>query len=96
MAEMYVLVETSRSTCYAAAWEAASGGDALAEHAITAKVHCCEAFQAITAEMIQLHGGIAITWEHDAHFYFKRAHGSAHLFGHPADHVSRLAALVDI
>ena len=31
--------------------------------------------------MMQLHGGIAITWEHDAHRYFKRAHATAHLFG---------------
>jgi acyl-CoA dehydrogenase len=23
--------------------------------------------------MIQLHGGIGFTWEHDAHLYFKRA-----------------------
>lgn len=31
--------------------------------------------------MIQLHGGIAITWEHDMHLYFKRAYSSAELLG---------------
>jgi alkylation response protein AidB-like acyl-CoA dehydrogenase len=41
--------------------------------------------------MIQLHGGIAITWEHDAHRYFKRAHGTAQLFGTPGWHRARLA-----
>jgi alkylation response protein AidB-like acyl-CoA dehydrogenase len=46
--------------------------------------------------MIQLHGGIAITWEHDAHRYFKRAHGSAQLFGQPHEHVRRLAGLAAI
>jgi alkylation response protein AidB-like acyl-CoA dehydrogenase len=30
--------------------------------------------------MIQLHGGVAITWEHDAHLYFKRAHATAQLW----------------
>jgi alkylation response protein AidB-like acyl-CoA dehydrogenase len=40
--------------------------------------------------MVQLHGGIAITWEHDAHLYFKRAHGSSQLFGSPAHHLDRL------
>jgi alkylation response protein AidB-like acyl-CoA dehydrogenase len=45
----------------------------------------------VAAEMIQLHGGIAITWEHDAHLYFKRAHGSAQLFGQPGEYVARLA-----
>ena len=42
--------------------------------------------------MIQLHGAIGITWEHDAHRYLKRAHGAAQLFGQPADHVARIAA----
>jgi hypothetical protein len=27
-----------------------------------------------------MHGGIAITAEHDIQLYFKRAHGSSHLF----------------
>jgi alkylation response protein AidB-like acyl-CoA dehydrogenase len=46
------------------------------------------------AEMIQMHGAIGITWEHDAHRYFKRAHGAALLFGGPAGHVARIAAAV--
>ena len=45
---------------------------------------------AVAGEMIQLHGGIAITWEHDAHRYFKRAHGSSQLFGQPREHLARL------
>lgn len=58
--------------------------------AAVAKVYCSEAFCKVAAEMIQLHGGIAITWEHDAHRYFKRAHGSARLFGSPQEHLARL------
>lgn len=42
--------------------------------------------------MIQLHGGIGITWEQEAHEYFKRAHGSALLLGAPAAHRARPAA----
>lgn len=42
--------------------------------------------------MIQLHGGIDITWEHEAHEFFERAHGSALLLGAPAAHRARLAA----
>ncbi|MGH3713156.1 MAG: acyl-CoA dehydrogenase family protein [Micromonosporaceae bacterium] len=85
MAEMYVQVESARAIAYAAA-------AAPSELGAVAKVHCSEAFQQVTAEMIQLHGGIAITWEHDAHLYFKRAHGSAQLFGQPGEYVSRLTA----
>ena len=42
--------------------------------------------------MIQLHGAIGVTWEHDAHRYLKRAHSSALLFGPPSEHVARIAA----
>jgi alkylation response protein AidB-like acyl-CoA dehydrogenase len=52
-------------------------------------VVCGEAFAHAAAEMIQLHGGIAITWEHDAHLYFKRAHGTALLFGDAGSLISR-------
>jgi len=82
MADLHVLVEAARSACYAAA----EGPDA----ALTAKVYCSEAFETVAAEMIQLHGGIAITWEHDAHLYFKRAHSSSQLFGMPHEHLTRL------
>jgi alkylation response protein AidB-like acyl-CoA dehydrogenase len=97
MADMYVLVETARSAACAAAEAAESGDeDLLAARAAAAKVYCSEALCRVSAEMIQLHGGIAITWEHDAHLYFKRAHGSAQLFGQPREHVARLARLVGV
>ncbi|GAB2809517.1 acyl-CoA dehydrogenase family protein [Lentzea nigeriaca] len=82
MADLHVLVETARSAALAATDEVS---------AAVAKVYCSEAFYKVAAEMIQLHGGIAITWEHDAHLYFKRAHGSAQLFGSPQDHIERLS-----
>jgi alkylation response protein AidB-like acyl-CoA dehydrogenase len=37
----------------------------------------------VGAETIQLHGGIAITWEHDAHLVLKRAQALQQLFGLP-------------
>jgi alkylation response protein AidB-like acyl-CoA dehydrogenase len=91
MADMYVLVETAESASLAAANAVVTGTD-LATTAATAAVWCAEAFATVAGEMIQLHGGIAITWEHDAHLYFKRAHGNTHLFGSPREHVARLAA----
>ncbi|MDP0398486.1 acyl-CoA dehydrogenase family protein [Tsukamurella strandjordii] len=91
MADMFVLVEAARSAAYAAG-EALERGDADAGLAVaTAKAYCSEAFEAVAGEMIQLHGGIGITWEHDAHLYFKRAHGSAQLFGDPASFLNRRA-----
>jgi alkylation response protein AidB-like acyl-CoA dehydrogenase len=60
--------------------------------AAAAHAYCSEALATTAAEMIQMHGAIGITWEHEAHRYLKRAHGAAQLFGRPAEHVARIAA----
>ena len=96
MADAFVLVEAARSASYAAAFAAASEDPALSCDAAIARVTCSEAVRQVTAEMIQLHGGIAITWEHDAHLYFKRAHSSTQLFGQPEEHLARYAELAGI
>ncbi|MFD5176198.1 acyl-CoA dehydrogenase family protein [Nocardia sp. NPDC058379] len=81
MADMYVLVESAESTALAAAQAVAENSASAAEDVYVARKHCTETFSHVAAETIQLHGGIAITWEHDAHLYFKRAHATAELFG---------------
>ena len=40
---------------------------------------------------IQLHGGIAFTWEHDAHLYYRRAKSTSLLFGTPTEHWDAVA-----
>ena len=62
--------------------------------AAAAKVYCSEVLMRTAAEMIQLHGAIGITWEHQAHRYLKRAHGGLHLFGPPAQHAAAIAAAI--
>ena len=103
MADLHVLVESARVLSYAAA-DAASdtapddiaAGDApdLSLRAAAAKAYCSEVLLKAAGEMIQLHGAIGITWEHDAHRYLKRAHGAAQLFGQPAGHIARIATAV--
>lgn len=90
MADLYFLVETARSASYAAVASLSEGAASAATDATVAKVYCSEALQAVTGDAIQLHGGIAITWEHDAQLFFKRAHGSAQLFGQPRTHLHSL------
>ncbi|WP_328697578.1 acyl-CoA dehydrogenase family protein [Streptomyces sp. NBC_00342] len=92
LADAYVLVESARSAALGAAFAADEDPDALPAAAAVAKSVCSEAFSVVAGEMIQLHGGIGITWEHDAHRYFERAYGSGELFGPPAHHRARLAA----
>jgi alkylation response protein AidB-like acyl-CoA dehydrogenase len=65
VADLTVLVESASST----AWYAA---DHL-ESAPLAKAVAADAFVTVAGECVQLFGGIGITWEHDAHLYFKRA-----------------------
>jgi alkylation response protein AidB-like acyl-CoA dehydrogenase len=96
MADLHVLVQSARSLSYAAAQAAAGQAPDTGLRAAAAKVYCSETLQRVAAEMIQLHGAIGITWEHDAHRYRKRAHGAAELFGRPAEHAARIAAaLID-
>jgi alkylation response protein AidB-like acyl-CoA dehydrogenase len=73
MADLYVAVSAARAVVADACVEPTPTS------AATARLAATEALCNVAGEAIQLHGGIAITWEHDMHFYFKRAHGSAHL-----------------
>jgi alkylation response protein AidB-like acyl-CoA dehydrogenase len=94
MAEMHVLVESARSLSYAAAEALQQQASDVGLRAAAAKAYCSEALQRVSAEMIQLHGAIGMTWEHQAHRYFKRGHGAAMLLGTPASHTRRIAAAV--
>ncbi|MEU9084944.1 acyl-CoA dehydrogenase family protein [Streptomyces sp. NPDC048357] len=87
LADMHTAVETAGALALAAA-----AADAPPRLAAAAKSACSQTYAYVAGEMIQLHGGIGITWEHPAHEFFKRAHGSALLFGTPAAHRARLAA----
>lgn len=84
MADLYVTVQSARAVV----------GEAVDQpgpvSATLARLAASEAFCAVAGEAIQLHGGIAITWEHDMHLYFKRAHGSAQLLGAPREQLRRL------
>ncbi|MGB8389524.1 acyl-CoA dehydrogenase IpdE2 [Mycobacterium sp.] len=88
MADMYVAVAAARAVVSEACT------DPTATNAATARLAATEALQAVAAEGIQLHGGIAITWEHDMHLYFKRAHGSAQLLGSPRELLGQLESEV--
>ena len=88
MSDLYVKVSAARSIV----------NDAIADptptNASLARYMATEAFNAVAGEAIQMHGGIAITWESDIQFYFKRAHGSAQLLGSSREHLRRLESEV--
>jgi alkylation response protein AidB-like acyl-CoA dehydrogenase len=88
MADLYVAVQSARAVVNDAIPEPSPTSAALA------RVAASEAFSKVAAEAVQMHGGIAITWEHDIQLYFKRAHASAQLLGPPREHLRRLESEV--
>jgi hypothetical protein len=88
MADLYVAVAAARAVVNDACT------DPTPTNAATARLAATEALCAVAAEGIQMHGGIAITWEHDMHLYFKRAHGSAQLLGSPRELLRQLESEV--
>jgi alkylation response protein AidB-like acyl-CoA dehydrogenase len=86
MADLLVLVEMSRSASWAASYAVSRSAPDAARLTHAAKSYCSEALNKVAAETVQLHGGIAITWEHDAQLVFKRAHALSQLYGAPHAH----------
>jgi len=86
MADLLVLVEMSRSASWAASYALSTDAPNAAQLAHVAKSYCSDSLARVAAETVQLHGGIAITWEHDAQLVFKRAHALGQLFGQPHQH----------
>ncbi|RJL26580.1 acyl-CoA dehydrogenase family protein [Bailinhaonella thermotolerans] len=95
LADVLLVAESARSAAYEAARAADEEDDgALRIAAAVAGAYCGEAFLRAAGENIQVHGGIGVTWEHDAHLYLKRAAADAELFGPPRAHRARLAPSV--
>lgn len=95
-ADVLLRVESARSAARHAAAIAAGDPAELPVAAALAAAYCAEAYTYAAKENIQIHGGIGYTWEHDAHLHLRRAKSSEQLFGAPAAHRARLAALTGI
>ena len=92
-AEMASDIEPARSLV----WYAAYAFDALpaeaARAAALAKARLSDVYARTTNRAVQMHGGIGFTWEHDMHFWFKRAKWNEFAFGDATYHRERLARL---
>ena len=93
-ADMLVDVEGMRSTVYWAAWCIGADDPDASIAASTAKTWCSDASKRVMASGLQVHGGIGFTWEHDLHFFLKRAQLDQLAFGDAIYHRERLTALV--
>ena len=80
-AQMLLETEGARSATYYAAWAADAEPESLPLAASMAKAYASDAGWRVTASALQVHGGIGFTWEHDLHFFLKRAKADGMLFG---------------
>jgi alkylation response protein AidB-like acyl-CoA dehydrogenase len=72
-ANMAVATELATSAVWDAARAAVTGGDQLTYAAAVAATLAAPAADLCANLSTQVHGGIAITWEHDAHLFMRRA-----------------------
>ncbi len=94
LADMMIEIEQARSAVYwaACAQDEQTDDPQLALHA--AKSFCADTFFKCASDMIQLHGGIGFTWEHDAHLYFKRARSIQTMLMDGQWHREQIAAMI--
>jgi alkylation response protein AidB-like acyl-CoA dehydrogenase len=96
LADMLWEVEEARSLTYSAAWAADADPDLLPIAASMAKARASDAATSVTHNAIQTLGGIGFTWEHDIHFFLKRARASAQMMGSARAHRDNVATLVGL
>ena len=92
-AQMLLETEGARSASYYAAWTADAETESLPAAASMAKAYASDAAWRVAASSLQVHGGIGFTWEHDLHFFLKRAKTGGLLFGSAGEHRDRVAEL---
>ena len=95
-AQMMLEVESSRSAVYYAGWAADNEPETVSLAASMAKAYAADAGWRVSASSLQVHGGIGFTWEHDLHFFLKRARTDGHLLGSPRSHRDRVAELAGL
>ena len=95
-AGMLYETEEARSLTYYAAWCADAEPESLPMAASMAKARASDAAWRVTADALQVLGGIGFTWEHDLHFLLKRAKVGAECLGDPRMHRERVASLAGL
>jgi alkylation response protein AidB-like acyl-CoA dehydrogenase len=90
---MFCEIELCRSLVMEALRAADEGRPGLPELASAAKARTTDAFLLVSAEAVQMHGGVGVTDELDIGFFLKRARVAEMTLGTAAHHRDRLARL---
>ena len=94
LADLHVAVTMAEHAALYAAYAVDSGAPDATLAVSIAKSKAADTARQAVSDMIQYHGGIGFTWEHDAHFYFKRAKRQEYAYGDAAQHRERIARLL--
>jgi len=94
-ADMKSALEYSRSLMEWAVEAIRDGEPDAGLAASMAKAYCGDNYRFMTNHSVQIHGGIGFTWDHDLHFYFKRARSADTWFGDTTFHREQLAKYYD-
>ncbi len=90
LTEILRQLENSRGLQYYAGWARESKPEEFALAASAARACAGHALDQATRSMINVHGGIGATWEHDAPLFFRRAQLSRRLLAGTDDAVDRV------
>jgi hypothetical protein len=93
LVDAFVGVEQLRSLVWWAAWAADESPDELPLAAAACKGLAATVLEQATETLIQVHGGIGFTWEHDAHLFWRRAKVDRFLLGDDVDAYDTVARL---
>jgi|tagenome__1003787_1003787.scaffolds.fasta_scaffold20944758_3 alkylation response protein AidB-like acyl-CoA dehydrogenase len=93
LVDAWVGVDQLRSLVWWAAWAADNAPQEFPLAASAAKAYAARVFEQAAETVIQVHGGIGFTWEHDAHLYWRRAKVDRLLLGDEAEHLDAVARL---
>jgi alkylation response protein AidB-like acyl-CoA dehydrogenase len=93
-ADMLHKLELSRVATHYAAWASDAESPDRDRAAAMAKGFVAEAANLVTAECIQIHGGVGFTWDVDCHLLYRRAKQDDLLFGAQGYQRERLADLL--
>ncbi len=93
-AQMLLETEGARALVYNAAWALDHDPEQAPLATAMAKAWASDAGPRCAGAAIQVHGGIGFTFEHDLHFFLKRAKANALALGGAREHRARVAELV--
>ncbi len=91
LTEVLRRLENARGLEYYAGWARQSKADEFPLAASAARSAAGSALEFAARSMINVHGGIGATWEHDAPLFFRRAELSRRLLGGTHDATDRVA-----